>query len=72
VTALVQAEERGNPVSEVLQIQAGVSRMRRTVAAEESAAKAGVKMVLPLFLLFGAIMLLVMGPMVLKLASTTE
>jgi tight adherence protein C len=72
VTALVQAEERGNPVSEVLQIQAGVSRMRRTVAAEESAAKAGVKMVLPLFLLFGSIMLLVMGPMLLKLASQSD
>jgi tight adherence protein C len=72
VTALVQAEERGNPVSEVLQIQAGVSRMRRTVAAEESAAKAGVKMVLPLFLLFGSIMLLVMGPMLLKLAAQSD
>ena len=46
--------------------------MRRTVAAEESAAKAGVKMVLPLFLVFGAIMLLVVGPMVLKVASQTD
>ncbi len=72
VSALVQAEERGNPVSDVLSIQAGVSRMRRTVAAEESAAKAGVKMVLPLFLVFGAIMLLVVGPMVLKVASQTD
>jgi tight adherence protein C len=41
--------------------------MRRTVRAEESAAKAGVKMVGPLFLLFACIMILVMGPMVLKL-----
>ncbi len=47
------------PVAEVLQIQAGVSRMRRTVNAEEAAAKAGVKMVGPLFLLFACIMLLV-------------
>jgi tight adherence protein C len=72
VSALVQAEERGNPVSDVLQIQAGVSRMRRTVAAEEGAAKAGVKMVLPLFLVFGAIMLLVVGPMVLKVAAQAD
>ena len=43
--------------------------LRRTVAAEEAAAKAGVKMVLPLFLLFASIMLLVMGPMLLKLAE---
>lgn len=67
VNALVLAEDRGNPVGEVLLVQAGVSRMRRTVRAEESAAKAGVKMVGPLFLLFGCIMILVMAPMILKL-----
>jgi tight adherence protein C len=69
VAALTQAEERGNPVAEVLQIQAGVSRMRRTVRAEEVAAKAGVKMVGPLFLLFACIMILVMGPMILTLSE---
>lgn len=72
VAALSQAEDRGNPVAEVLQIQAGVSRMRRTVNAEEAAAKAGVKMVGPLFLLFACIMLLVMGPMILKLAQQSD
>jgi tight adherence protein C len=72
VSALVQAEDRGNPVADVLQIQAGVSRMRRTVNAEEAAAKAGVKMVGPLFLLFACIMLLVMGPMILKLSQQSE
>lgn len=72
VSALVQAEERGNPVADVLQIQAGVSRMRRTVNAEEAAAKASVKMVGPLFLLFACIMLLVMGPMILTLAKQSE
>jgi tight adherence protein C len=45
--SLVQAEERGNPVSEVLQIQATSSRTRRSVRAEELAAKAGVAMVGP-------------------------
>jgi tight adherence protein C len=72
VSAIVQAEERGNPVAEVLQIQAGVSRMRRSVKAEEAAAKAGVQMVGPLFLLFFCIMLLVMGPMVLQLAAQAD
>ena len=72
VSAIVQAEERGNPVAEVLQIQAGVSRMRRSVKAEEAAAKAGVQMVGPLFLLFFCIMLLVMGPMILQLASQAD
>jgi tight adherence protein C len=70
VGALVQAEERGNPVAEVLQIQAVVSRQRRTVNAEEAAAKAGVQMVGPLFLLFGCIMLLVLAPMILSFMRT--
>jgi len=72
VNAVVQAEERGNPVAEVLQIQASVSRVRRSVKAEDAAAKAGVAMVGPLFLLFFCIMLLVMGPMVLKLAAAWQ
>ncbi len=69
VNAIVQAEAKGNPFADVLQIQAGVSRIRRSVRAEELAAKAGVAMVGPLFLLFGCIMLLVVAPMVMKLAA---
>jgi tight adherence protein C len=71
VGALIQAEEQGNPVGEVLLVQAGVARMRRSVRAEEAAAKAAVKMVGPLFLLFACIMALVLGPMVLKLMEGT-
>jgi tight adherence protein C len=62
VNALVQAEERGNPVAEVLAIQAGVSRQRRSTRAEEAAAKAGVQMIMPLALVFFAILGLVLGP----------
>jgi len=47
-----------------------VSRQRRTVNAEEAAAKAGVQMVGPLFLLFGCIMLLVLAPMILTFMKT--
>lgn len=65
--ALIQAEERGNPVAEVLQIQAGASRMRRSVRAEESAAKAGVAMIGPLMLVFGTVMCLIGGPMFLSM-----
>jgi tight adherence protein C len=67
VAALTQAEERGNPVVEVLQIQATVSRQRRTVNAEEAAAKAGVKILGPLFLCFACIMVLVVAPMILTI-----
>ncbi len=69
VSAVVQAEERGNPVVPALKIQAEVSRQRRTVRAEEAAAKAGVAMVGPLCLLFISILLLVIGPMALSLKN---
>ena len=69
VNALIQAEERGNPVAEVLSIQATVSRTRRSVRAEEMAAKAGVKMVGPLMLVFFCVMGLLLGPALMKISS---
>lgn len=69
VNALVQAEERGNPVAEVLSIQATTSRTRRSVRAEEMAAKAGVKIVGPLMLVFAAVIALVLGPAMLNIGQ---
>ncbi|HYO97621.1 MAG TPA: type II secretion system F family protein [Polyangiaceae bacterium] len=70
VNAVVQAEERGNPLGRVLQIQAEVSRQRRSVRAEEAASKASVKMLGPLVLLFAGILLLIVAPMILDLQAT--
>lgn len=67
VGSMVQAEMRGNPIVEVLKIQAEVSRRRRSVAAEEAASKAGVKMVLPLVLVFVSILILIVAPMAMSL-----
>jgi tight adherence protein C len=67
--ALIQADERGNPVAEVLAIQASVYRNKRSVRAEESAAKAGVAMVGPLMLVFLALMGLLLGPAMLNMGS---
>ncbi|MBI5512394.1 MAG: type II secretion system F family protein [Deltaproteobacteria bacterium] len=69
VSSVVQAEEKGNPLAEVLQIQATMLRMRRSVAAEESAARAGVMMMGPLMLIFATIMLIILGPFVVQIAS---
>lgn len=69
VNAVIQAEERGNPVAEVLSIQATVSRTRRSVRAEEAAAKAGVQMVGPLMLVFFTIMGLLLGPAVMQISA---
>ena len=63
---MTQAEAKGNPLAEVLRIQAEVLRRRRSQAAEEAAAAASVKMVGPLVMLLISSLLLVMGPLILK------
>jgi tight adherence protein C len=60
--AVVQAEEKGNPLVEVLNVQANMLRMRRSIAAEEAAARAGVLLLGPLMMIFGCIMIILMGP----------
>lgn len=60
--AIIQAEERGNPLAKVIQVQGRMLSMKRSVVAEEAAARAGVLMVVPLVLLLGCILVLLMGP----------
>lgn len=67
VFAIIQAEERGNPLGRVLAIQAEVSRQHRSQRAEEAAARASVKIVGPLVLMFAAILLLMVAPMAFEL-----
>jgi tight adherence protein C len=64
--AIIQAEEHGNPLARVLSIHAEVSRRERSTRAEEAAAKAGVRMMLPLVMVFAAILILMAGPMFLS------
>lgn len=66
VGTVIQSEEKGNPLAEVLRIQAGMLRMRRSVMAEESAARAAVLMMGPLMLIFGAIILVLLGPFIVN------
>jgi tight adherence protein C len=66
VGAVVQAEEKGTPLAEVLRIQAGILRMRRSVLAEEAASRAGVMMMIPLVMLLACILIILMGSMMLK------
>lgn len=67
VGAVVQAEQRGNPLADVLRIQAEISRQRRSVRAEEAAAKAAVAMIGPLLLALVAILILIVGPIAINL-----
>ena len=59
---MIQAEQKGNPLAQVLEVQARMLRMRRSVAAEEAAARAAVLLMLPLVLLLLAVLLLLFGP----------
>jgi tight adherence protein C len=70
VFAIIQAEERGNPLGRVLSIQAEVSRQHRSQRAEEAAARASVKIIGPLVLMFAAILLLMVTPMVFELSQS--
>jgi tight adherence protein C len=64
VVALCQSEEKGTPMIEALTIQSSTLRQRRSVRAEELAAQAGVKMMLPLMLLVASLLLVVFGPII--------
>jgi tight adherence protein C len=70
VGAVVQAELRGNPLAAVLGIQAEVARRKRTLRAEERAARAGVAMLAPLLLVFIAILIIIVAPVVLQLRAS--
>jgi len=62
VAAVIQSEEKGNPLADVLKVQADVLRKRRSVRAEELAARASVLMLGPLTLIFISVVLILMGP----------
>ena len=68
VAMLVQTDRFGTSVAQALRTHAQVSRTKRRQAAEEKAAKLGVKLVFPLvFLLFPALYIVVLGPAVIKI-----
>jgi tight adherence protein C len=66
VASVIQSEQKGNPLARVLQLQGRMLNMKRSVAAEEAAARAGVLLIVPMVFLLGAILLLLMGPFLVK------
>ena len=64
-TAVIQADERGNPLAQVIQTQGRSLNQKRSVLAEVAAARAGVLMMGPIMLLLGSILLLLLGPFVI-------
>jgi tight adherence protein C len=67
VAMLVQTDKFGTSVAQALRIHAETSRTKRRQAAEERAAKVGVKLVFPLVLfLFPALYIVILGPAVIS------
>lgn len=70
VNAVIQAEQLGVSIAQVLKVQADQMRMRRRQRAEQLAHEAPIKMVFPLVLcIFPAFMLVVLGPAVINISQ---
>ena len=66
VNSVVQAEAKGTPLANVLTIQAQTQRLRRSIAAEESASKAALMLLGPMTLIFLCVIALLLGPVVVR------
>lgn len=66
--AVLQADELGSSLSNVLKIQSDIMRQKRKMQAREKALQAPVKMLFPLiFFIFPAIFVVILGPAVLQI-----
>jgi tight adherence protein C len=70
VAMLVQTERFGTPIANALGQFADTLRTRRTQAAEEAAAKAGIKLLFPLvILIFPSIFVVALGPAIIAMGN---
>jgi tight adherence protein C len=68
IGAIVQSEQLGVPISKVLQVQSDQLRIERRQRAEETAAKAPVKMLFPLVgCIFPTLFIVLLGPAVITI-----
>lgn len=70
LNSMIQAEKLGIPIAEVLRVQAGEMRIKRSQRIEEQAMKLPVKMVFPvMFGIMPAIFIIILGPAVLSIVD---
>jgi tight adherence protein C len=70
VNAIIQAEQLGVGIAQVLRVQSDMMRTRRRQAAEKMAHEAPIKMIFPLVLfIFPAFMLVILGPAFIRIAD---
>jgi tight adherence protein C len=70
IRAIIQADQLGISLGRILRVQAGDTRLKRQLLAEEKAMKAPIKMLFPtVVFIFPAMFLVVLGPAFLNLAK---
>ena len=67
IAAVLQAEQLGTPLAEVLELQANLLRMYRSMRAEETLGKATVRLLVPSLLIFISVILIVFGPILVRI-----
>jgi len=66
VASVTQAEELGTPLNKVLHDQASLLRLQRSVHAENAAAVASVRILIPCLLIVIAVILCIFGPAIVR------
>jgi tight adherence protein C len=66
VNSVIQAEQKGTPLATVLTIQAQTQRLRRSIAAEETASEAALLLLGPMTLIFLCVIVILLGPVVVR------
>ncbi len=70
-SALVQAEQLGIPINNVMKAQSEQLRVERSQQAKEKGMKASIKMLVPmLFFIFPVVFIILMGPTVMNIMET--
>jgi tight adherence protein C len=71
ITAIIQAEQLGVGIAQVLRVQSDQLRTKRRQRAERQAQEAPIKMIFPLVLfIFPAFLVVILGPAVIRIATT--
>ena len=69
VASVIQAEELGTPLGEVLHQQASLLRLHRSVRAENAAAVASVRILVPSLLILISVVVAIFGPSIIRIAE---